>query len=60
MIDELRDSTIRPAVKIPQVMSPSVVVSTQHRGTADGKPVCILFANVATKLASSEKWMDEQ
>ena len=35
-----------------------LLVSTDHRGTADGKPARIFFTNVAYKLAGSDKWMD--
>jgi hypothetical protein len=37
-----------------------LLVSTEHRGTADGKPAHIFFTNVAIKLAGSDKWMDPQ
>jgi hypothetical protein len=37
-----------------------LLVSTEHRGTADGKPARIFFSNVAYKLAGSDKWMDAQ
>ncbi|MGB7281496.1 MAG: hypothetical protein WBE13_04465 [Candidatus Acidiferrum sp.] len=35
-----------------------LLVSTDHRGTADGKPAHIFFTNVAVKLAGSDKWID--
>jgi len=35
-----------------------LLVSTEHRGTADGKPARIFFTNVAYKLAGSDSWMD--
>jgi hypothetical protein len=35
-----------------------LLISTDHRGTADGKPAHIFFSNVAVKLAGSDKWMD--
>jgi hypothetical protein len=35
-----------------------LLVSAEHRGTADGKPAHIFFSNVAYKLAGSDKWMD--
>ena len=35
-----------------------LLVSTEHRGTADGKPAHIFFTNVAVKLAGSDTWMD--
>ena len=37
-----------------------LLVSTDHPGTADGKPAHIFFTNVAVKLAGSDKWMDAQ
>jgi len=37
-----------------------LLVSTEHRGTADGKPAHIFFSNVAVKLAGSDKWVDAQ
>ena len=37
-----------------------LLVSTDHRGTADGSPAHIFFSNVAVRLAGSDKWMDAQ
>jgi hypothetical protein len=37
-----------------------LLVSTDHRGTADGKPARIFFSNVAVKLTGSDKWIDAQ
>jgi hypothetical protein len=37
-----------------------LLVSTEHRGTADGKPARIFFTNVAVRLAGSDKWVDAQ
>src|SRR5882724_8395132 len=37
-----------------------LLFSTDHRGTADGKPARIFFTNVAVKVAGSDKWMDAQ
>ena len=37
-----------------------LLVSTDHRGTADGKPARIFFTNVAVKVAGSDKWVDAQ
>jgi hypothetical protein len=39
-------------------MAGPLLVSTDHRGTADGKPAHIFFSNVAFKLAGSDTWMD--
>jgi hypothetical protein len=35
-----------------------LLVSTDHRGTADGKPARIFFTNVSVKLAGSDTWVD--
>ena len=37
-----------------------LLISTDHRGTADGAPCRVFFSNVAYKLAGSDKWMDAQ
>jgi len=37
-----------------------LLVSTDHRGVADGKAARIFFSNVAFKLAGSDKWTDAQ
>ena len=37
-----------------------LLVSTEHRGTADDGPLHLTFSNVAFKLAGSDKWMDAQ
>jgi hypothetical protein len=34
-----------------------LLVSLDHRGTADGKPLRIFFTDVAVKLAGSENWV---
>jgi len=35
-----------------------LLFSTDHRGTADGKPARIYFTNVAVKVTGSDTWMD--
>jgi hypothetical protein len=35
-----------------------LLVSTDHQGTADGKPAQISFSNVAVKLAGSDNWVE--
>jgi hypothetical protein len=35
-----------------------LLISTDHRGTADGKPLRLFLSNVAVKLAGSDTWMD--
>ncbi len=37
-----------------------LLLSLDHRGTADGKPLRLFFTNVAVKLAGSSTWMDAQ
>lgn len=37
-----------------------LVISTDHAGTADGKPFKLFFTNVAVKLAGSDTWVDAQ
>jgi hypothetical protein len=35
-----------------------LLVSTEHKGTADGAPLHLWFTNVSVKLAGSDQWMD--
>jgi len=35
-----------------------LLISTEHKGTADGAPFHLWFTNVAVKLAGSDTWMD--
>ncbi len=35
-----------------------LLLSLDHRGTADGKPLRLFFSNVAVKLAGSNSWVD--
>ena len=37
-----------------------LLISTEHRGTADGKPLHIFISNVAVKVTGSDKWMPAQ
>jgi hypothetical protein len=37
-----------------------IVVSLDHRGTGDGKPLRIFFTDVAVKLAGSDTWANAQ
>ncbi|MGH9453450.1 MAG: hypothetical protein ACRD2O_05715 [Terriglobia bacterium] len=39
-------------------MAGPLLVSTDHRGTADGKPARIFFTDVAYKLAGSNDWVN--
>ncbi|HUC67069.1 MAG TPA: hypothetical protein VMA53_16635 [Stellaceae bacterium] len=34
-----------------------LLISTEHSGTADGKPLHLSFSNVAVKLEGSDKWV---
>jgi hypothetical protein len=35
-----------------------LLISTEHRGTADGKPFHLFFSDVAVKLTGSDTWVD--
>ena len=35
-----------------------LMISTEHRGTADGKPLHLFFSDVAVKLTGSDTWVD--
>jgi hypothetical protein len=37
-----------------------LLISTDHRGTADGKPLHIFITDLAVKLAGSDKWISAQ
>ena len=37
-----------------------LLISTDHRGTADGQPLRISFSNVSVKLKGSDTWVDAQ
>ena len=37
-----------------------LLISTEHRGTADGKPLHLFFSNVSYKLAGSDAWVNAQ
>lgn len=37
-----------------------LLISTDHRGTADGKPISITFTDVAVKLTGSDNWINAQ
>jgi len=37
-----------------------LLISTDHRGTADGKPLSITFTDVAVKLTGSDAWVNAQ
>jgi hypothetical protein len=37
-----------------------LLISTDHHGTADGKPFSLTFTNVAVKLTGSDNWVNAQ
>ncbi|MGA8142857.1 MAG: hypothetical protein WB987_03080 [Candidatus Acidiferrales bacterium] len=37
-----------------------LLISTDHRGTADGKPARIFFSDVSVKLTGSDSWINAQ
>jgi hypothetical protein len=37
-----------------------LLISTEHRGTADGKPLHIFLSDVSVKLTGSDTWMNAQ
>ena len=37
-----------------------LLISTEHRGSADGKPLHVFFSDVAVKLTGSDKWINAQ
>ena len=37
-----------------------LLISTEHRGTADGNPLHLWFSNISVKVAGSDKWMEAQ
>jgi hypothetical protein len=37
-----------------------LLISTDHRGTADGKPLHLFFSDVSVKLTGSDTWMNAQ
>jgi hypothetical protein len=37
-----------------------LLISTDHRGTADGKPLHLFFSDVSVKLTGSDSWMNAQ
>jgi hypothetical protein len=35
-----------------------LLISTDHRGTADGKPLTVTFTDVAVRLTGSDTWVN--
>jgi hypothetical protein len=59
-----RGGTGKPGVVIAswtdQKKAGPLLVSTDHHGTADGKPLRVFLSNVSVKLAGSDNWMNAQ
>jgi hypothetical protein len=59
-----RGGTAKPSVVIAtwddHKKAGPLLISTDHRGTADGKPVRISLSDVAVKVAGSEDWIKAQ
>jgi hypothetical protein len=59
-----RGGSMKPTVVITTwagyKMAGPLLVSTDHRGTADGKPARIFFSDVAVKLTGSNDWVNAQ
>jgi hypothetical protein len=37
-----------------------LLISTEHRGTADGGPLQLFFSDVSVKVTGSDSWMNAQ
>jgi hypothetical protein len=37
-----------------------LLISSEHRGTADGKPLRLFFSDVAVKVTGSDSWINAQ
>jgi hypothetical protein len=37
-----------------------LLISTDHHGTADGKPIRIFLSNISVKLTGSDNWVNAQ
>jgi len=37
-----------------------LLISSDHRGTADGKPMRVFFSNVSVKLMGSDTWVNAE
>jgi len=35
-----------------------LLISTEHRGSADGKPLHIFISDLAVKVTGSDKWIE--
>jgi hypothetical protein len=59
-----RGGTMKPSIVVAswagyQKAGP-LLISTDHHGTADGKPLRIFLSNVAVKLVGSDNWVNAQ
>ena len=52
---------VRPSLEITKwtgyKKAGPLLISTEHRGTADGKPLDVFFSDVSVKLAGSDTWI---
>src|SRR6266853_6932121 len=59
-----RGGTVKPSVVIATwadyKKAGPLSISTDHRGTADGKPLRISFSDVSVKVTGSQNWMNAQ
>ena len=59
-----RGGSVKPSVVIASwtdyKKAGPLLISLDHRGTADGKPVRIFFSDVSVKLAGSNTWVNAQ
>jgi hypothetical protein len=59
-----RGGSVKPSVVIATwadyKKAGPLLLSLDHRGTADGKPLHVFFSNVAVKLVGSSTWMNAQ
>ncbi len=57
-----RGGSVKPSVVITTwegyKKAGPLLISTEHKGTADGKPVRVFFSDVAVKLAGSDTWVE--
>ncbi|MGC2120815.1 MAG: hypothetical protein WA644_17165 [Candidatus Acidiferrales bacterium] len=59
-----RGGSVKPSVVIATwagyKKAGPLLISTDHRGTADGKPLHLFFSDVAVKLTGSDTWVKAQ
>ena len=59
-----RGGAIKPSVVIATwadyKKAGPLLISTDHRGTADGQPLRIFFSDVSVKVTGSENWINAQ